>query len=53
MEYIFKINQLTIQKEIKAADESIIADEDALIEAIENIISNSIKYSDKNKTIII
>lgn len=53
MEYIFKINQFTVQKEIEAVDNSINADEDALIEAIQNILSNSIKYSDKTKKIII
>ncbi|MEJ5261053.1 MAG: HAMP domain-containing sensor histidine kinase [Ignavibacterium sp.] len=53
MEYIFKINQFTIQKEIEAVADTIKADEDAIIEAIENVISNSLKFSDKNKTIII
>lgn len=53
MQYIFAINQFNLYTEIDSFDDCINGDEDALIEALENVITNSIKYSNERKQIFI
>jgi len=53
MQYIFLINRFNVHKEIGVFNDCIIGDEDALVEALENVITNSIKYSSNRKEILI
>ena len=53
MEYQFKIQKFTIETFFHLDDLLIWADRDAIIEAIINLIANSIKFSGENKSIII
>lgn len=53
MQYIFAINQFNVHTEIGVFNDCIDGDEDALIEALENVITNSIKYSNERKEIFI
>lgn len=53
MQYIFLINRFNVHKEIGVFNDCINGDEDALVEALENVITNSIKYSSNRKEILI
>lgn len=53
MQYIFSINRFNVHKEIGVFNDCINGDEDALVEALENVITNSIKYSSNRKEILI
>uniref|UniRef100_A0A832DFY4 histidine kinase n=1 Tax=Ignavibacterium album TaxID=591197 RepID=A0A832DFY4_9BACT len=53
MQYIFSINRFNLSTEIGVFNDCINGDEDALIEALENVITNSIKYSGNKKEILI
>ncbi|MCW8849267.1 MAG: ATP-binding protein [Melioribacteraceae bacterium] len=53
MEYQFKIKTFNVVKDLNPSDLFISADRDAIIEAIINIISNSIKFSVDKKSLII
>lgn len=53
MKYALSINRFEVKTEISEFDDLICADEDALIEAFQNIISNSIKYSSDVKELSI
>ena len=52
MKYQLKQHNFKIKSHISKEITTILADEDALIQALINLISNSIKYSKKNKIII-
>lgn len=51
--YVIKMNGFNLKVEINQFNDLIYADDDAIIEALENIISNAIKFSTANKQIII
>lgn len=53
MKYTLFMNKFELKTELAEFDDSICADEDALIEAFQNIISNSIKYSSNEKELTI
>jgi two-component system phosphate regulon sensor histidine kinase PhoR len=53
MEYQFKIKTFNVLTDLNPSDLFISADRDAIIEAIINIISNSIKFSVDKKSLII
>lgn len=53
MKYTLSINKFEVKTELSEFDDLICADEDALIEAFQNIISNSIKYSSDVKELSI
>lgn len=53
MKYTLSINRFELNTELSEFDDLICADEDALIEAFQNIISNSIKYSSDVKELSI
>jgi signal transduction histidine kinase len=51
MEYQFKLNEVKVDVKYSADQISVTLDEDAVSEALINILSNSIKYSTNNKEI--
>ena len=51
VEYQFKMAKIRLESEICDADIEIIADPDAVEEAVINLLSNAIKYSEKNTTV--
>jgi len=51
MEYQIKIEKITINTSLYKSDLKVYADEDAIIEAIINLISNAIKFSNETKII--
>ena len=53
MEYQFKIKTFNVVTNLDPSELFISADRDAIIEAIINIISNSIKFSEDNKSLVI
>ncbi len=53
MEYQFKIQKFVVETDLNPSELFIYADRDAIVEAIINIISNSIKFSIENKSLII
>ncbi len=53
LEYQFKIQKFKIETDFHKDELFISADRDAIIEAIINVISNSIKFSAENKSILI
>ncbi len=53
MKYTLSINKFEVKVELSDFDDLINADEDTIIEAFQNIISNSVKYSSDKKEITI
>ena len=51
MQYQFEIQKCKVNLELTESNTSIYADEDAISEALMNLLSNSIKYSGENKII--